>query len=296
MVTGPNDGPLLVVASGGFTPAEKFEIKRVARARTRAHRTARGAFLSPTQRVIKRRSRRQKERTSPGEGAVLPDSTPRRQCQANSRCANILRSPPAASTRNSACASTPLHTSPDGLNEQDRDRAVSAAFVLSIQPMMIVCNVSLSCAHCPGEGTAASEAYAQASGSLAPPTLSQRGHLVVAVCLGVIGTVGFLSNFLVLALFCRYRALRTPMNLMLVSISASDLLVSVLGTPFSFAASTQGRWLIGRDGCVWYGFVNSCLGEQLLSLTKSLIEVSVCTGAGLKARSSDFYSKALVCV
>lgn len=137
---------------------------------------------------------------------------------------------------------------------------------------MIVCNASLRCAHCPGEGTAANDAYADASGSLAPPTLSQRGHLVVAVCLGVIGTVGFLSNLLVLALFCRYRALRTPMNLMLVSISASDLLVSVLGTPFSFAASTQGRWLIGRSGCVWYGFVNAYLGEQLLhSLTKSLI-------------------------
>lgn len=158
---------------------------------------------------------------------------------------------------------------------------------------MIVCNVSLSCAHCPGEGTAANGAYAEASGSLAPPTLSQRGHLVVAVCLGFIGTVGFLSNFLVLALFCRYRALRTPMNLMLVSISASDLLVSVLGTPFSFAASTQGRWLIGRAGCVWYGFVNACLGERLLhSLTNSLISVTGSAGTGflwtLKSRYNDF--------
>ncbi|XP_073344652.1 teleost multiple tissue opsin b [Pagrus major] len=123
---------------------------------------------------------------------------------------------------------------------------------------MIVCNVSLSCAHCPEGGTAAT--YEEVPGSLPPPTLSPRGHLVVAVCLGFIGTFGFLSNFLVLALFCRYRALRTPMNLLLVSISASDLLVSVLGTPFSFAASTQGRWLIGRAGCVWYGFVNACLG------------------------------------
>ncbi len=133
---------------------------------------------------------------------------------------------------------------------------------------MIVCNVSLNCAHCPGGGagdTAATGAYEEVSGSLPPPSLSPKGHLVVAVCLGFIGTFGFLSNFLVLALFCRYRALRTSMNLLLVSISASDLLVSVLGTPFSFAASTQGRWLIGRAGCVWYGFVNACLGKQLFS-------------------------------
>ncbi|XP_031153547.1 teleost multiple tissue opsin b [Sander lucioperca] len=135
---------------------------------------------------------------------------------------------------------------------------------------MIVCNVSLSCAHCPGGvagGTAATDAYEEVSGSLPPPSLTPKGHQVVAVCLGFIGTFGFLNNLLVLALFCRYRALRTPINLLLVSISASDLLVCVLGTPFSFAASTQGRWLIGREGCIWYGFVNSCLGiVSLISL------------------------------
>ncbi|XP_056219701.1 teleost multiple tissue opsin b isoform X2 [Seriola aureovittata] len=132
---------------------------------------------------------------------------------------------------------------------------------------MIVPNVSLSCAHCPVGGAGATaatvtatDAYEEVSGALPPPSLSPTGHLVVAVCLGFIGTFGFLSNFLVLMLFCRYRALRTPMNLLLVSISLSDLLVSVLGTPFSFAASTQGRWLIGRAGCVWYGFVNAFLG------------------------------------
>uniref|UniRef100_A0AAV2KNS2 G-protein coupled receptors family 1 profile domain-containing protein n=1 Tax=Knipowitschia caucasica TaxID=637954 RepID=A0AAV2KNS2_KNICA len=96
-----------------------------------------------------------------------------------------------------------------------------------------------------------------------PPslTLTPAGHLLVAVCLGVIGAVGLLANVLVLTLFCRYRSLRTPMNLLLVSISVSDLLVSAFGTPLSFAASVRGRWLYGRAGCVWYGFLNACLGE-----------------------------------
>uniref|UniRef100_A0A3Q3BGF2 Teleost multiple tissue opsin b n=2 Tax=Kryptolebias marmoratus TaxID=37003 RepID=A0A3Q3BGF2_KRYMA len=126
---------------------------------------------------------------------------------------------------------------------------------------MIASNASPSCARCHGEVTTGPH------GSAPPPSLSATGHLVVALCLGFIGALGFLTNFLVLALFCRYRALRTPMNLLLVSISASDLLVSVLGTPFSFAASTQGRWLIGRAGCVWYGFINACLGiVSLISL------------------------------
>ncbi|XP_077480574.1 teleost multiple tissue opsin b [Stigmatopora argus] len=134
---------------------------------------------------------------------------------------------------------------------------------------MIEPNVSLSCA---AGGTAAAAVvatadYEDASGSPQPPTLSPTGHLAVAVCLGFIGTLGFACNLAVLAVFLRYRALRTPINLLLVSIAVSDLLVSILGTPFSFAASVRGRWLIGRAGCVWYGFVNACLGiVSLISL------------------------------
>ncbi|XP_020795213.1 vertebrate ancient opsin-like [Boleophthalmus pectinirostris] len=97
--------------------------------------------------------------------------------------------------------------------------------------------------------------------------LTPTGNLVVAVCLGFIGTFGFVNNVLVLLLFCRYKMLRSPINLLLVNISVSDLLVCTLGTPFSFAASTQGRWLIGRGGCMWYGFANSLFGiVSLISL------------------------------
>ncbi|ROK87102.1 Melanopsin [Anabarilius grahami] len=94
-------------------------------------------------------------------------------------------------------------------------------------------------------------------------TLSPTGHLLVAVSLGFIGTFGFVNNLLVLVLFCRYKVLRSPINFLLVNICLSDLLVCVLGTPFSFAASTQGRWLIGDSGCVWYGFANSLLGRGI---------------------------------
>lgn len=137
---------------------------------------------------------------------------------------------------------------------------------------MTVCN--LSCARCGGAALTTTDAYVKLTDTLPSPSLSPRGHLVVAVCLGVIGTLGFLCNLVVLTLFCRYRALRTPMNLLLVSISASDLLVSVLGTPFSFAASTRGRWLMGRAGCVWYGFINACLGELLFRLHLCAIDFS----------------------
>lgn len=139
---------------------------------------------------------------------------------------------------------------------------------------MLESNVSLSCTGCGDSGTG------RLGGLAAPPhTLSPTGHLVVAVCLGLIGTLGFVNNALVLLLFCRYRLLRSPINCLLVSISVSDLLVCVLGTPFSFAASARGRWLIGRAGCVWYGFVNSFLGECFIAAIPELVLYSFSFGS-----------------
>ncbi|XP_073347859.1 vertebrate ancient opsin-like [Pagrus major] len=132
---------------------------------------------------------------------------------------------------------------------------------------MIASNVSLS--GCAGFNSAlcAGAADGHQGGGSHRTTLTPTGNLVVAVCLGFIGTFGLLNNLLVLVLFCRYKMLRSPINLLLINISISDLLVCVLGTPFSFAASTQGRWLIGEVGCVWYGFANSLFGiVSLISL------------------------------
>ncbi|XP_034558134.1 vertebrate ancient opsin-like [Notolabrus celidotus] len=132
---------------------------------------------------------------------------------------------------------------------------------------MIVSNVSLS--GCAGVNSAlcAGAGEGHPGGGSYRTTLTPTGNVVVAVCLGFIGTFGLLNNLLVLVLFCRYKMLRSPINLLLINISISDLLVCVLGTPFSFAASTQGRWLIGDGGCVWYGFANSLFGiVSLISL------------------------------
>nr|XP_033813663.1 pinopsin-like [Geotrypetes seraphini] len=100
-------------------------------------------------------------------------------------------------------------------------------------------------------------------------TLSSTCSLIIAVFLGIIGSLGITNNFLVLILFCQYKVLRTPINMLLMNISASDLMVCIVGTPFSFAASIQGRWLIGEAGCIWYGFVNTLFG------TVSLVSLSV---------------------
>ncbi|XP_016295759.1 teleost multiple tissue opsin a [Sinocyclocheilus anshuiensis] len=121
--------------------------------------------------------------------------------------------------------------------------------------------------------------------------LSPTGHLLVAVTLGFIGTFGFLNNLLVLVLFCRYKILRSPINFLLVNICLSDLLVCVLGTPFSFAASTQGRWLIGDTGCVWYGFANSLLGIVSLISLAVLSYERYCTMMGSTEADATNYKK-----
>uniref|UniRef100_A0A667Z3W7 Teleost multiple tissue opsin 3b n=1 Tax=Myripristis murdjan TaxID=586833 RepID=A0A667Z3W7_9TELE len=110
--------------------------------------------------------------------------------------------------------------------------------------------------------------FVTADSSVPDPGLSRAGHTAVAVVLGVILVLGFLGNFLVLLVFSRFPALRTPINLLLINISVSDMLVCIFGTPFSFAASVYGRWLTGAQGCRWYGFSNALFGMvSLVSLS-----------------------------
>uniref|UniRef100_A0A4W5RTT3 G-protein coupled receptors family 1 profile domain-containing protein n=1 Tax=Hucho hucho TaxID=62062 RepID=A0A4W5RTT3_9TELE len=95
-------------------------------------------------------------------------------------------------------------------------------------------------------------------------TLSRTGFIVLSVFLGLIMTFGFLNNFVVLLLFCKFKTLRTPVNMLLLNISVSDMLVCMFGTTLSFTSSIKGKWLLGRHGCLWYGFINSCFGDLSL--------------------------------
>ncbi|KAM4621902.1 teleost multiple tissue opsin 3a [Polymixia lowei] len=134
------------------------------------------------------------------------------------------------------------------------------------------------------------------SGPQGPTGLSRIGHTVVAVCLGIILVLGILNNFFVLLIFAKFRSLWTPINLILLNISVSDILVCVFGTPFSFAASLHGRWLIGDYGCKWYGFANSLFGiVSLVSLSILSYERYITVLCSSLVDVSDF-RKAWLCV
>ncbi|KAG7502054.1 vertebrate ancient opsin-like [Solea senegalensis] len=99
--------------------------------------------------------------------------------------------------------------------------------------------------------------------------LSPTGFTVLSVVLGFIMTFGFLNNFVVLLLFCKFKKLRTPVNMLLLNISVSDMLVCLFGTTLSFASSVRGKWLLGRSGCSWYRVADFPGDPRLRSLQHS---------------------------
>ncbi|XP_034041454.1 opsin-3 [Thalassophryne amazonica] len=85
-------------------------------------------------------------------------------------------------------------------------------------------------------------------------------YKLLAFIIGTIGILGFCNNAVVIILYCRFKSMRTPTNLLLVNIGLSDFLVSVLGINFTFASCVNGGWMWSRAMCVWDGFSNSLFG------------------------------------
>lgn len=89
---------------------------------------------------------------------------------------------------------------------------------------------------------------------------AQGTYKVLALTIGTIGVFGFCNNVVVIILYCKFKRLRTPTNLLLVNISLSDFLVSVTGINFTFVSCVKGGWIWSQATCVWDGFSNSLFG------------------------------------
>lgn len=70
-------------------------------------------------------------------------------------------------------------------------------------------------------------------------TLSHETYFILSYdsCLIVLSFLIMASNILVLVLFVRRRPLRTKTNLLLVSLSVSDLMMGLLGIPMNTACN-----------------------------------------------------------
>ena len=88
----------------------------------------------------------------------------------------------------------------------------------------------------------------QIDGEETPDYSQWQTVLVVGTCgLIVAGTI--LGNVLVCTAVAIVRKLRTPSNLLIVSLAVSDLLVAVLVMPFATTYEVMGRWVLGQPVC-----------------------------------------------
>ena len=85
-------------------------------------------------------------------------------------------------------------------------------------------------------------------------------YQVIASVYLLIGSVSFLLNSMVLLAFMVNRSLLLPGNLFVVSIAASDWLMSVVANPMGFAANISRAWAFGKSTCTFYAFVTTFLG------------------------------------
>ncbi|KAM6127313.1 pinopsin-like [Phoenicopterus ruber ruber] len=140
----------------------------------------------------------------------------------------------------------------------------------------------------PAAPSCGAAAGARDAGPEPGPCLSPSGRLAAAVCLGAVGSLGFCSNLLVLLLFWRYRALRSPINLLLLNIAVSDLLVCALGTPLGLAAAARGS---PGAACAWHGFANALCGIVSLISLAVLSYERYCTMTGTTEADTTNYRK-----
>ena len=92
--------------------------------------------------------------------------------------------------------------------------------------------------------------------TLGPPSGQNNGPymdlwkaIIITIILGfiIIGTI--VGNVLVCTAVAIVRKLRTPSNLLIVSLAVSDLLVALLVMPFAAMYEVMGRWMLGDRFC-----------------------------------------------
>lgn len=85
------------------------------------------------------------------------------------------------------------------------------------------------------------------SGAGSPYTLWQTVVILTFLVIMIVGTI--IGNALVCLAVAIVRKLRTPSNLLIVSLAVSDLLVAVLVMPYAVVQEIKGRWVLGRTFC-----------------------------------------------
>eukprot|EP00057_Strongylocentrotus_purpuratus_P031001 XP_783302.2 PREDICTED: pinopsin [Strongylocentrotus purpuratus] len=100
--------------------------------------------------------------------------------------------------------------------------------------------------------------------------VSRTTYNYLTVYTGFLTIFGILNNGIVMILFARFPSLRHPINSFLFNVSLSDLIISCLASPFTFASNFAGRWLFGDLGCTLYAFLVFVAGTEQIVILAAL--------------------------
>lgn len=105
-----------------------------------------------------------------------------------------------------------------------------------------------------------------------PANLARSAYNLLALYTGFLTFVGIFNNGLVIFLFLKFQNLRQPVNYFLLNLSISDMTVSLLASPLTFASNIAGYWLFGQLGCSVYAFV-VMIGGKLFYITFLIVRL-----------------------
>ncbi|XP_067463124.1 melanopsin-like [Thunnus thynnus] len=98
-------------------------------------------------------------------------------------------------------------------------------------------------------------------------------HYIIGSVILLVGVTGMLGNGLVIYVFCCSRTLRSPSNLLVVNLAATDFLMSLTQSPVFFIASLHRRWVFGELACELYAFCGALFGiTSMMTLTAIAVD------------------------
>ncbi|CAH1792180.1 unnamed protein product [Owenia fusiformis] len=85
-------------------------------------------------------------------------------------------------------------------------------------------------------------------------------HTAIGIYLTLIAILGIVGNTLVIVTFWYNRTILLPTYSFILALAIVDLGMCILGNPFPAASSLSHRWIFGKAGCDWNGFLTFFTG------------------------------------
>lgn len=113
-------------------------------------------------------------------------------------------------------------------------------------------------------------------GSPVPTLLLPTGYALLSLWMFIITLISVFCNSLVIAVMLKNRRLLFPANILILSLAISDLLMTLSGSAIGTVANYYGQFFMGRQLCVFQGFMVNYFGESQLNIILVHFKLSYC--------------------